>query len=167
MDQQREPVLFYEREFYPFSNFSSFAIDYKGHRWMTSEHAYHAEKFTDPEIIQKIKDAPSAHECFRLSREYADHVRPEWWDERVAVMEKLMRIKLEQHEYVQKKLRETGDREIIEDSSKDSFWGWGPDQKGENQLGKVWMRLREELRQKDTKSWPKEHSQNDVNALGK
>ena len=35
---------------------------------------------------------------------------------------------------------------IVEDSPKDSFWGWGPNRDGENQLGKLWMKLREELK---------------------
>ena len=35
---------------------------------------------------------------------------------------------------------------IVEDSPKDSFWGWGPNRDGKNQLGKLWMKLREELK---------------------
>ena len=44
-----------------------------------------------------------------------------------------------------KKLLEAGDRRIVEDSSKDSFWGWGPNKDGRNELGKIWMRLRDEF----------------------
>jgi predicted NAD-dependent protein-ADP-ribosyltransferase YbiA (DUF1768 family) len=40
----------------------------------------------------------------------------------------------------------TGDRELIEDSWRDSYWGWGEDHKGRNWLGKLWMEVREELR---------------------
>lgn len=29
---------------------------------------------------------------------------------------------------------------------RDSFWGWGPDKRGQNMLGKLWMRVREEQR---------------------
>lgn len=60
-------------------------------------------------------------------------------------MEDICRHKLQQNQYVYDKLLLTGDMEIIEDSTKDSFWGWGPDRKGENQLGKIWMRLRDEI----------------------
>ena len=59
-----------------------------------------------------------------------------------------MRAKLEQNPYVKKKLLETQDYQIVEDSPKDSFWGWGMDRKGENNLGKLWMKLRNELQQK-------------------
>ncbi len=35
----------------------------------------------------------------------------------------------------------------MEDSPKDSFWGWGEDRCGQNNLGKLWMKLRDEIRQ--------------------
>ena len=60
-------------------------------------------------------------------------------------MEDIIRAKVSQHGYIREKLIETGTREIIEDSHKDSFWGRGPDFKGRNELGKVWMKIREEL----------------------
>lgn len=35
---------------------------------------------------------------------------------------------------------------IVEDSPKDDFWGWRPNRNGQNNLGKLWMKLREELK---------------------
>ena len=61
-------------------------------------------------------------------------------------MEDIVRAKLSQHPYIQKKLLESGEREIIEASPEDAFWGWGPNKDGENQMGKIWMKLREELK---------------------
>lgn len=61
-------------------------------------------------------------------------------------MEELLRCKIEQNPYVKKKLLETNDYTIVEDSPKDSFWGWGEDRKGNNQLGKLWMKLRDEIK---------------------
>lgn len=60
-------------------------------------------------------------------------------------MENILRKKLEQHPHVKEKLLETGDREIIEASPTDGFWGCGPDKIGENHHGKIWMKLRSEL----------------------
>jgi ribA/ribD-fused uncharacterized protein len=146
MENSEEKILFYEREFYTFSNFSSFMLEWKGVLYMTSEHAYHTEKFTDSEIIEKIKNARSAHDAFRISREYENEVRPDWLDIRVAVMEDIIRAKVAQHPYVKEKLIESGDREIIEDSWRDAFWGWGPNKDEQNQLGKIWMKVREEIK---------------------
>ena len=61
-------------------------------------------------------------------------------------MEELLRLKIEQNPYVKKKLLQTEDYLIVEDSPKDSFWGWGPNRDGFNQLGKLWMKLRDELK---------------------
>ena len=47
-------------------------------------------------------------------------------------MEELLRLKIEQNPYVKKKLLQTGDYQIMENS----FWGWGPNRDGVNQLGK-------------------------------
>lgn len=145
MENSEEKVLFYEREFYPFSNFSSFMLEWKGQLYMTSEHAYQTEKFTDPEIIQQIKEARSAHDAFKIAREHGDIVRPDWLNVRVQVMEEIIKAKIAQHSYVKQKLIESGNREIVEDSWRDDFWGWGPNKDGQNQLGKIWMKLRSEL----------------------
>ena len=40
---------------------------------------------------------------------------------------------------------QTGKRKIIEDSPKDNFWGWGGKRNGKNELGKIWMKLRDEI----------------------
>lgn len=63
-------------------------------------------------------------------------------------MEKILKCKIEQNPYVLKKLLETKDYIIVEDSPKDSYWGWGVNRDGENKLGKIWMKLREEYKNK-------------------
>jgi len=44
------------------------------------------------------------------------------------------------------KLLQSGNRELIEDSWRDSYWGWGPNKDGENYLGKLWMEVGEEFK---------------------
>lgn len=139
-------ILFYERKYYMFSNFSSFTVEHDGIFWMTSEHAYQAAKFNDETLIKEVQNAKSAHDAFVIARSYDDKKRNDWMDIRVETMERIVRAKLQQHKYIQDKLLETGDKEIIENSPVDSFWGWGPNKDGENQLGKIWMRLRAEIK---------------------
>lgn len=57
----------------------------------------------------------------------------------------IVRCKLKQNPYVMHKLMQTGKRKIIEDSPKDNFWGWGKKRNGRNELGKIWMKLRNEI----------------------
>ena len=60
-------------------------------------------------------------------------------------MEEIVRCKLAQHDLVRETLIASGDRYIVEMNDNDSFWGWGSDRQGRNELGKIWMRLRDEL----------------------
>lgn len=139
-------VCFYEQEFYCLSNFSSFEVEINGARAPTVEHAYHVLKFEDPTIQHFILDARSAHDAFKYAQALKEFVRPDWNDVKVEFMKELLITKVEQHPYVYKKLMETGDRELVEDSWRDSFWGWGEDHNGQNQLGKLWMEIRTSLR---------------------
>lgn len=140
-------VGLYEREFYVFSNFSSFQVEWRGRVWPTSEHAYQAAHFFDtaPELVEQIFTARSAHEAFKIAKANADKAPENWEEIKVSVMEDICRHKLRQHPYVERKLRQTLDLPMVEDSPKDSCWGWGADKKGRNELGKIWMRLRGEL----------------------
>jgi len=63
-------------------------------------------------------------------------------------MKNIVRHKINQHPYVLKKLIQSGKRKIIEDSWRDSQWGWGEDKKGKNLMGKIWMELRKEYLKK-------------------
>ena len=149
-DQQ---VFFYEQDFYVLSNFSSFTVQWRGiGRFDTSEAAYHFEKFIgiSPEadvVALRIRNAISAHEAFKIAEENK-HLRDPLWDlKKVDAMRDILRAKVAQHEYVRRKLLATGDRELIENSWRDDFWGWGPNRDGQNMLGKLWMEVRAELRE--------------------
>ena len=140
-------VFFYEQNFYVLSNFSAFTLVWKGIRFDTSEAAYHWEKFPDePGIRDQIIAAPSAHEAYTLARSQKALRRPDWNQVKVDVMRDILREKVRQHVYVRRKLLATGDRELIEDSWRDDFWGWGPARDGRNMLGRLWMEVRQELR---------------------
>lgn len=144
-------VYFSEQEFYVLSNFSAFRLRWQGHDFDTAEHAYHWNKFRGctprAELArQQISNAHSAHEAFHIAQQNAAWRHPRWNDLRVDVMRDILRAKVEQHEYVRRKLLETGNRELIENSWRDRFWRWGPDRNGYNMLGKLWMEIRADLR---------------------
>ena len=158
LDQYRDPWLFekvsevvgsYPREFYCLDNFSSFKIFFNGHKYASVEEAYQSLGFIDtaPEVSEAIINSNSAHDALRIAHENVEKRRSDWDDVKVSLMEDLLRAKLEQHPYVRKKLLQTSDYYIVEDSPKDSFWGCGPNRNGLNNLGRLWMKLRDELRQ--------------------
>lgn len=140
-------IFFYEHEFYVFSNFSSFTLEWKGKLWPTSEQAYQAEKFNDEEMKEVVRTTRSAHEAFKYAEANSGKKRSNWDSIKLSVMKEILRAKVAQHPYVKKKLLESGDKELIEDSWRDSYWGWGPNKDGENHLGKLWMEVRKELKE--------------------
>lgn len=141
-------IYFYPPEYYVFDNFSSFQVEYKGKIYPTSEHAYQSSKFLDidPELAERVRGAKSAHEAQKIAGENKDKRPKNWNDIKLNVMKEILLCKVNQHDYVKKKLLQSGDRIIIEDSWRDSYWGWGEDRKGENHLGKLWMEIREEFK---------------------
>ena len=148
MEKMDEVIGFYPREFYPFDNFSSFKVEWNGYLFSSVEEAYQAASFmgSDEELVEKIKKSHSADEAQRIAYANRDKRREDWDDVKISIMEELLRLKIEQNSYVKKKLLQTGDYMIVEDSPKDDFWGWGPNRDGQNNLGKLWMKLREELK---------------------
>ena len=148
MSQKFDDVIgFYPREFYPLDNFSSFKVEVDGYLYASLEEAFQTLLFLPdyPEIAEQIKNSHSAHEAQKIMHENIDKVKY-CRDEQVCIMEKLLRLKIEQNPYVLKKLLETKDYTIVEDSPKDDYWGWGINRDGENQLGKLLMKLRKEYR---------------------
>ena len=139
-------VCFYEQDFYVLSNFSAFKIRYDGRDFDTVEQAYHWEKFRGLPQQMAIVTARSAHDAFKLAEMMKAKRRADWDDVKVGIMRDLIRAKADQHEYVRRKLLATGDRQLIENSWRDDFWGWGPNRDGQNMLGKLWVEIRSELR---------------------
>jgi ribA/ribD-fused uncharacterized protein len=143
-----EMVCFYEQDFYVLSNFSSFQVEIWGNLFPTSEHAYHWAKFigTEPEVQDMILEAKSAHDAFKIANSQKMFRRQNWDDIKADVMKEILMAKVQQHEYVRRKLLATGSRLLVENSWRDDVWGWGPNKDGQNLLGKIWMGIRDELK---------------------
>ena len=148
-EKMSDVIGFYPREFYPLDNFSSFKVEYNGYLYSSSEEAFQANLFIKdyPEIAEEIKRSHSAHEAQKIRFKYEDKIKLNE-EEMLNLMENILRCKIDQNPYVLKKLLETKDYLIVEDSPKDNYWGWGINRDGENHLGKIWMKLREEYKNK-------------------
>jgi N-glycosidase YbiA len=143
-------VYFYEQEFYVLSNFSAFRVTWQGIDFDTSEHAYHWSRFPEGSIHKEnIRKARSAHDAFRYAQDNKQHQVANWDDIKIIVMREIIKHKVAQHEYVKRKLLQTGYRELVENSWRDSFWGWGEDRQGQNMLGKLWMELRAQIQEQE------------------
>lgn len=142
-------IGFYPREYYFLDNFSAFQIERDGLIFPTIEHAYHYFRFKDfdDNVAIRILKANSPHKAQQIAHANLDRQDPDWDDKKLGLMEEFCRLKLNQHQYVRDKLISSGDIQIVEDSPKDSFWGWGENRDGRNNLGKIWVKLRDELKE--------------------
>lgn len=140
-------IPFYENTAFPLHNFSAHTIAFQGKVYPTVEHAYHAQKFTDEQAKEAVRTAPSPLAAKELASGKFKKLRiPNWQEIKLAVMEAVLRAKIEQHKEVCDFLLKTGDEEIIEESVTDRFWGVDAHGVGQNYTGKIFMKLREELR---------------------
>lgn len=132
-----------------FSAFSVHSIIYRGVSYKTVEHAYHAQRYIDQKIVQDIVDNPTPEGAWEVSQTYKSQQIPDFNENKLSVMEELFRTKLDQHLDVRKALLDSGNTLIVKHEPKDAWWGDGPDGSGSNEMGKLWMRLRDDL-QKET-----------------
>jgi len=140
-------IPFYESTTFVFHNFSAHKIEHKGRTYPTLEHAYHAAKFSNPAIQDEVSNAGTPLEAKYLANiKYKDSKLPDWNSLKTGVMLELLRAKAMQHAEVRNALLNTGGELIVEESIDDYFWGSGKDGTGQNQTGKLLMKIRDELR---------------------
>jgi predicted NAD-dependent protein-ADP-ribosyltransferase YbiA (DUF1768 family) len=91
----------------------------------------------------------SPAKAWEISQKYKKLGKPDFGEKKLETMERLQRLKVEQHEDVRKALLDSGDMPIIKHITTgppgDGFWDDGEDGKGLNHVGRIWMQLREEL----------------------
>ena len=68
-----------------------------------------------------------------------------WTRKKRQVMEELIKEKLRVCDKAKKILLDSDSKDIIEDTAHE-YWGRGKDGKGQNTLGKIWMKLRDQIR---------------------
>lgn len=140
-----EFIISYVTSDTPFSNWSAHQIKIWGQTFSTSEHAFQYRKFSDQESnwAKKIKQSKSPYEAKKLA--WQKPINPGKWNrQRQEIMVELVKAKTAQHEDVRQALIGTGSSAIVmRDRTGDSYWGLGRNGKGLNNLGKIWMHVRE------------------------
>lgn len=136
-------------------NMSPHSIFHAGKVWRTTEALFQSLRFDDEFIHEEIRRQKSPMGAkFVAKRFKARMVVVPRSEEDLANMELVLRLKLEQHPELVERQLETGKSQIIEDCTRRPhgsglFWGAALQNGrwlGENRLGQLWMRLREELR---------------------
>lgn len=145
-------IEFYDKhsDYYEFTNFyQGERIEIDGMSWKTAEHYFQAQKFGAGfgYLISKVWDQDTARKAYEVAAANKAHWRPDWQQVKLDVMRKVLAAKFGQDEDLRNSLCNTGNAQLVEASPKDAFWGYGPDGKGKNMLGKLLMELRTELQE--------------------
>jgi len=133
-----------------FSNFipNDKPFIYKGIKYYTVENFYQAMKTLDPEERKAIAAAtPSIAK--KLGKKVK--LREDWESIKLSVMKYALKKKFAPGTSWHTKLMATGNEEIVElNNWNDVYWGRTLDGRGENHLGKLLMKLREEYTKDET-----------------
>ncbi|MDE0406785.1 MAG: NADAR domain-containing protein [Alphaproteobacteria bacterium] len=139
------------------------AVSAADRAYASAEHLFQAARYRDaPEVQTRIAGARSPGEAAKIGNDESNGPDPAWNARRVDAMRWAIRMKREANpELVDAALEKTGDRPIVDCSNEDPFWGARPDGDrlvGRNTLGRLWMELRQQIREGDPRArasaWP-------------
>jgi ribA/ribD-fused uncharacterized protein len=141
-------IYFYTKtdEYGEFSNFSKHGIEVDGEWWLTVEHYFQAQKFTDEDHKLKIREAYTSKQAAELGRTRKLPIREDWEEVKDNIMFEAVLSKFQTHKDLSELLLSTGDKDIVENAPGDYYWGCGKDGSGLNKLGKILERVRDNLR---------------------
>lgn len=130
-------------QYYFLSNFYEAPVEYEGIKYQNNEAAFQSAKVTDYDTrLQFANLNPSQ------AKSKGRHVtlRHGWELIKDDIMYEVCKAKFEQNEDLKAKLLATEKEELVEGNTwGDTYWGKCND-KGKNQLGKILMRIRGELK---------------------
>ena len=142
--QKTTPILKFKGPYAFLSNFYPAVVEVSDLIYPSVEHAYQAAKFDDFYLKVRIAGLYTAGDAKKFAREFSDKINPLFFENRLLTMEMYLRQKFN-IDPCKQLLIDTYPREIIEGNTwGDTFWGVC-DGVGENNLGKLLMKIREEL----------------------
>ena len=124
------------------SNMYTCDIEYGGFKYPCVENAFQAQKTVD-EKEKLLFLYVSPYIACKIGKRI--QIRSDWKDIRLKIMEDLIRMKFSNSE-LSKLLKNTDDRPLVYANLQgDNFWGVYNPEKGQNNLGKILMKIRSEL----------------------
>lgn len=125
------------------SNFEPANCYYMGIMYPSSENAYQAAKLKPHERQKLVECTPAQSKKLWKKLERMDDSEASWNGRRENVMAQILFSKFLVNENLRLKLLDTGDKYLEESNHwKDTFWGVDIKLGGENNLGKMLMRVR-------------------------
>ncbi|MDY6324095.1 MAG: NADAR family protein [Catonella sp.] len=137
------------KEDYAFlSNFYEVPVTYEGLTYQNNEAAFQSAKCINKEDRKQFVNLTPS-EAKHLGRKIP--LRSDWEQVKISIMEEIVKNKFEENGELREKLLATGDEYLEEGNT----WGdrvWGTvDGKGANNLGKILMKVRSDIRNSERK----------------
>ncbi|GJE95780.1 NADAR family protein [Phanerochaete sordida] len=143
-------IYFFDKSqpYYEFSNYSQHPVEHNGKSYPTAVHLFQAHKFLDTsaDIAESIRVQATPKDAVDEASRHSYAQRTDWRSVNREYMDLVLDAKFAQHPALRETLLATGDKELVEASPYDDFWGYGPNKNGRNEFGKCLMKLRERLR---------------------
>lgn len=138
-----KPITEFRGDYRWLSNFWDCPVKYEDVMYPTSEHAYQAAKTLDRNERLKIRNLDTPGKAKRAGKNL--EIRSDWEDVKLQVMTDILTDKFSRNPDLAEKLIQTGTADLIEGNTwNDTFWGVCRG-KGQNHLGRILMRIRDEL----------------------
>lgn len=133
------------------SNFHRAKIFIDDEEYATTEHYFQSMKFIELSLQEKVRTASTPGLAKKVARQYKTDIREDWFDISLEIMEKVLKVKFTIPK-LRAKLLATGEIKLQEGNTwHDTFWGVDlKTGKGDNHLGKLLMKIREEIREAQT-----------------
>ena len=134
-------ILVFDGPFRFLSNFFLAPLVYEGVLWSNSEAAYQAAKCANPDQktwFYLLDPGPAK----RLGKKVK--MRPDWEEIKLSIMYDIVKAKFEQNPELRESLLSTTGHLEEGNTWGDKIWGT-VNREGENNLGKILMRIRDEL----------------------
>jgi len=140
-----EPITRFDGRYRWLSNFWACFVTFDGREYQSTEAAYQAAKTIDLSLRAPFESyfaSKAKEEGGKLP------LRADWEDVKLGIMEDLNRQKFANNAELRARLLDTGDADLVETNTwGDTFWGRDHNTgEGENHLGRILMRIRDELR---------------------
>ena len=151
--QKAEPITSFRGNYSFLSNMSNATFTWDGRTYTNSEAAFQSAKSDDPAVRDTFSNM-TGKAAKQAGRKV--NLRNGWNNDRVAVMEEILRAKFGQNPELMQKLLATGNADLTEGNTwNDKFWGVDANTGvGQNNLGKILMKIRDEELQKPQKVEP-------------
>lgn len=139
-------ILGFKDKYRFLSNFYFSSVEFDNVVYPTLEHAYQASKTKSSKWRRRILNLDGPGKAKKFVRNESFPFDKDFPENKLKIMEMLVREKFNSSNNLKELLLETGDCYIEETNEhKDDFWGVYKG-KGENHLGKIIMKIRDELK---------------------